>query len=97
MKFSRLIPFALLLALGACAPVDPVGGGQIRTRCTVDGGRIQSPSCGEDQYILCLVGTDAGNGQSQARCCNNDETETSCLQRAGLTPADAGRAPVADR
>ncbi len=90
MVFRRLISFAFLIALGACAPVDPVGGGQIHTRCVVDGGRVQSPSCGEQQYILCLVGTDAGNGLSQARCCNNSETEASCLQRAGLA-ADASR------
>ncbi len=95
--FSRMVPFILLVILGACAPVDPVGGGQIHTRCVADGGSTLSPRCGENQYVLCLLGTDAGNGQSQARCCNNDETESSCLQRSGLVPADAGRAPANDR
>lgn len=97
MMFLRMVPFAFILTLGACAPVDPVGGGQIYTRCIVDGGSIQRPVCGKNQYNLCLVGTDAGNGESMGRCCNNDESAEVCAQRAGLAPTDAGRPPTSDR
>ena len=93
----RLIPFVFLLTLGACAPVDPVGGGQIRWRCDPNADSGNSTICAPGQYPLCVIGADAGNGRSPGLCCDSTETESSCLQRSGLVPADAGRAPANDR
>lgn len=92
MEFRiAMICLGLLGLATGCAAVEPLGGGRIHTRCsrTTDGGLVVTHPCGDNQYALCQVNTDAGNGQVFARCCNNNETDEACARSAGIS-GDAG-------
>lgn len=88
----RLISLALIASLTACEVVEPLGGGHIHTRCTVsqDGAVSTTHNCGVNQFALCELTSDAGNGEVFAVCCNSNETDEACARSAGFTSADSG-------
>jgi len=74
-----------------CAVTAPDGNGHIVTHCIVtDGGATAVGMCATGQVALCLAGTDAGNGQVLARCCDSTLSDQECARRGGFALADGG-------
>lgn len=82
MNLRMTIMAGLLSLMGACAQIEPVGGGAIRFRCGADGGPTITRPCGPEQTPICVTDADAGNGNTVGVCCDPSETREACLRSA---------------